>query len=49
MTKYFSLQNDLYQYENVEHEHRVSNLVIVIILITAMAVVLVQKPATRVQ
>lgn len=41
MTKYFSLQNDLYQYENVEHERRVSNLVIVIILITAMAVVLV--------
>ena len=37
MTKYFSLQNDLYQYENVEHERRVSNLVIVIILITAMA------------
>ena len=41
MTKYFSLQNDLYQYENVEHERRVSNLVIVIILITAMAGVLV--------
>lgn len=41
MPEFFSLQNDLYQYENNQHERKINNLLIVTLTITMLSVILI--------